>query len=269
MNPADISIYIPVRNGANFITSAIESVINQTIPNWRLIIKDNCSSDNTREIVRPYTADPRVVLIERDHDVGMYENGCSCERDVDTKYYLLLMHDDYLFSRAALEKAYRVLEENPDVPKVHCDEMFVDDNSRHIMARRFGRHGLVDSDLIARQSIVTVRNQYGMPLLIRSNARRNYQYDQAFPYTGDVDYSIAVGKGLRIYYIPEIMIAIRFHRHNATHSRFDQYAKELRLCAKKNLIKLSVKERLLMICYDLYQRLAKRIFYFYLFHLRR
>ncbi len=268
MEPADISIYIPVRNGENFIETAIKSVMDQTISNWKLIIKDNFSSDDTCEIVRRYTSDPRIVLVERNHDVGMYENGCSCVRDVDTKYYMLLSHDDYLFSHEALEKAYRILEAHSAIPKVHSDMAFVDRYSKSIITKHFGREGCVDSDSIGKKSIITVRNLYGIPLLIRSSAVRGHQYDKAFPYTSDIDFSIAVGKGQCIYHIPEVLIAIRFHQDNATHGRFDQIAKELRLSAKKNQIELSIMDRWLMIGYDHYQRIAKKIFYFYLNHFR-
>lgn len=269
MKTPEISILVPVRNGANFIEDVIKSVISQTFTDWTLIVKDNCSSDDTREIVRRYAGDdPRIVLLERDRDVGPCENYNSCVREVKTRYYLALSHDDYLYSPEALEKAYNILELHPSVPKVHSDMMFVDENSLPIMPRHFRRQGLVDSDLIGKNSIVTVRNLYGIPLLIRSETVRGHQYDQALPYTSDIDFSLSVGKGMQIYHIPEILIALRIHQHNATHGRFDQIAKELRLSARKHRVELSASDRLMMIGNDYYQRLAKHLFYFYLTYFR-
>ena len=270
MKAPEISVLVPVRNGANFIEDVIKSVISQTFIDWTLIVKDNCSSDDTREIVRRYAGvDPRIVLVERDRDVGSCENYNSCVREVKTKYYLALSHDDYLYSQNALEKAYNILESHPSVPKVHSDMMFVDQYSQAIMPRHFKRQGLVDSDIIGKKSIVTVRNLYGIPLLLRSETVRGHQYDQAFPYTSDIDFSISVGKGMQIYHIPEILIALRIHQHNATHGRFDQIANELRLSARKHRIALSVIDRLMMIAYDRYQRCAKHLFYVYLMRFRK
>src|SRR5690554_3168461 len=54
------SIVIPTFNRASYITKAIESVINQTINDWELIIIDDGSSDNTFEVIKPYLLDQRI-----------------------------------------------------------------------------------------------------------------------------------------------------------------------------------------------------------------
>ena len=46
-----VSVIMPSYNTANFIKETIESVLNQTYTNWELIIVDDCSTDNTDEIV--------------------------------------------------------------------------------------------------------------------------------------------------------------------------------------------------------------------------
>jgi glycosyltransferase involved in cell wall biosynthesis len=265
----DITIFIPVRNGSDFIARTIQSIIHQTYQSWNLIIKDNSSTDNTKAIVSTFLSDLRIRWIERDHDVGSIGNYNSCLKDIPTRYYLILSHDDYLFSPVALEKARGILQVCPDIPKVHCDMMFVDDKSRPIAPKRFGRDGVVDSDIIARKSIVSLRNLYGIPLLIRSAAVNGHQYDTAYPHACDIDFSIAVGKGSCIYHIPEILIAIRFHRHNHTHGKFNTIAPELKLSAEKNRIKLTKFELLLMVFSDLFQNAAKRLFFIYLFHFRK
>ena len=46
------SIIIPTYNRENFITSTIQSVINQTFKNWELLIIDDGSTDNTKTIIK-------------------------------------------------------------------------------------------------------------------------------------------------------------------------------------------------------------------------
>ena len=49
-----VSIVMPTYNCAEFISQSIDSVIAQTYTNWELIIVDDCSTDNTKEILNPY-----------------------------------------------------------------------------------------------------------------------------------------------------------------------------------------------------------------------
>lgn len=59
-----ISIVMPVKNGEKFIGASICSVIAQTYQNWELIIVNDHSSDNTRQLVREYmVSEKRIRLI--------------------------------------------------------------------------------------------------------------------------------------------------------------------------------------------------------------
>lgn len=66
-----ISIVMPAYNVGKYIGKAIESVLNQSFQNWELIIVDDCSSDNTLEIVQEYVQkDSRIILIKRKFNSG-------------------------------------------------------------------------------------------------------------------------------------------------------------------------------------------------------
>ena len=49
-----VSIIMPSYNTANYIEESIQSVLNQTYTNWELIIVDDCSTDNTDEIISKF-----------------------------------------------------------------------------------------------------------------------------------------------------------------------------------------------------------------------
>lgn len=66
-----VSIITPTWNCANFINSTIESILAQTYANWELIISDDCSTDNTYEIIKPYLeADSRIKYICNESNSG-------------------------------------------------------------------------------------------------------------------------------------------------------------------------------------------------------
>ena len=54
-----VSVIMPSWNTGKFIAESIQSVIDQTYENWELIIVDDCSTDNTDEVVSKFT-DKRI-----------------------------------------------------------------------------------------------------------------------------------------------------------------------------------------------------------------
>lgn len=65
-----VSIIMPSYNTADYIAESIESVLAQTYSNWELLIVDDCSTDNTDEIVASYLNDGRIKYFKNDHNSG-------------------------------------------------------------------------------------------------------------------------------------------------------------------------------------------------------
>ena len=66
-----VSIITPTYNSADFIADTIECILAQTYQNWELLITDDCSSDNTVEIVLSYAQkDKRIRLFRLETNSG-------------------------------------------------------------------------------------------------------------------------------------------------------------------------------------------------------
>ena len=61
-----MSILTPTFNHEKYIAECIESVLNQTVKEWEMIIVDDGSTDNTHRIVKQYN-DPRIIYIRKPH----------------------------------------------------------------------------------------------------------------------------------------------------------------------------------------------------------
>ena len=66
-NMIRISVVMPVWNGSKYLREAIDSVLNQTLSDFELLVIDDGSSDETLSILHSYK-DPRVRIFERQHD---------------------------------------------------------------------------------------------------------------------------------------------------------------------------------------------------------
>jgi glycosyltransferase involved in cell wall biosynthesis len=242
----DITVLIPARNGEAYIAAAVESVLAQTFERWRLVVSDDASTDGTREVVRRYTGDPRVELIESSVNLGLAGNWNRCLENVRSDYFMTLCQDDLLWAPDALETAHRILSGDPGIPAVYCDLLFVDGAGRRLMNRGFRRSGLVDSACLARRSVLQTRNAFGVALLFRTEASRGVRYDPALALVIDVDFSIATAQGRPIYHVPRSLIGYRYHGKNQTGVLLDRLVHEMTYVAAKHRIPLRAHHRALM-----------------------
>ena len=107
-----VSVIMPTYNCGKFIEETIKSVANQTYKNWELIIVDDCSKDNTEEIVNRY--------IERDSRIKYHiletNQGAAVARTKAMKMargsYMAFLDSDDLWKNDKLEKQINFMEEN-------------------------------------------------------------------------------------------------------------------------------------------------------------
>lgn len=268
---AKITIYIPVYNGADYIQYLIDSVLSQTYQNISLVISDNCSTDDTVSKVSPYLSDKRVELIKQPFNVGMLKNFNDCLDKAKTDYFMVMSHDDFFYDDRALEIGVEILERNKNIPAVYSYMMFVDEKGRPIKENKYKYefHGLTSGDFVAKKSIISCRNLFGIPLLIRTMSSKKIRYSNDYYYSSDVDFSISLTKQNQIYYIPEPLLAIRFHRNNATARNYSKFLPEFKKLAIKHHIKLSKFDHMQMYLNNYLTVIQKYLFYFYLDKIRK
>ncbi|MEZ4986567.1 MAG: glycosyltransferase family 2 protein [Saprospiraceae bacterium] len=109
------SIIIPTFERASIIERAIQSVVNQTFLNWELIVVDDGSKDNTREVVGQYVRqDPRIQYHWQENKElnGARNKGIH----LSSGMYILFLDDDDVFlpSHLAVLAQYLMFHNNPE-----------------------------------------------------------------------------------------------------------------------------------------------------------
>lgn len=107
-----VSIITPTWNCAGFITETIDSICHQTYSNWELIISDDCSTDNTKEVIKPYLeSDSRIKYICNEKNSGAAITRNNALRLAKGRWIAFLDSDD-LWLPEKLEHQIRFMQEN-------------------------------------------------------------------------------------------------------------------------------------------------------------
>ena len=106
-----VSIIMPSYNTANFISESIKSVMAQTYTNWELIIVDDCSTDDTDDVVKLYLNDSRIVYIKNPKNSGAAVSRNRALREAKGKWIAFLDSDD-LWMPEKLEKQIAYMTKN-------------------------------------------------------------------------------------------------------------------------------------------------------------
>jgi glycosyltransferase involved in cell wall biosynthesis len=108
-----ISVLLPVFNGQQHITAAIDSILSQSFTDLELIIVDDCSTDNTISIIENYT-DKRIRLFRNDQNSGP---GISLNNGIEKVEgsFIAIMHADDISTADRLEKQYKFFQTHPDI----------------------------------------------------------------------------------------------------------------------------------------------------------
>lgn len=122
-----VSIIMPSWNTGNFIAESIQSVINQTYKNWELIIVDDCSTDNTDEVVKSFK-DKRIRYLKNEKNSGAAITRNRAISEAKGEWIAFLDSDD-LWLDEKLEKQLKFMGEHGYVFSYH-DYVKIDEASQ-------------------------------------------------------------------------------------------------------------------------------------------
>jgi glycosyltransferase involved in cell wall biosynthesis len=129
MQEVKVSVIIPTYNAARFVTTAIDSVLAQTFKDFEILVIDDGSTDNTREILEKYDSPQIHYLHKKNGGVSSARNyGIENSRG---KYIAFLDADD-LWLPEKLEKQVALLESNEEIGLCYVATERVNENLQTI-----------------------------------------------------------------------------------------------------------------------------------------
>lgn len=125
-----VSVVIPTYNYGKYLPDAIESVLSQTFKNYELIIVDDGSTDNTKEVVRPYLKNTRIRYHYQEN------TGQSSAKNVGIKLargdFIAFLDADDSWLPDKLELQMKLFQANPALGVVYSRRLFIAEDGNDI-----------------------------------------------------------------------------------------------------------------------------------------
>jgi teichuronic acid biosynthesis glycosyltransferase TuaG len=160
-----VSIITPSYNSSKFILECIESVLSQTYENWEMIIVDDCSKDNSKEIISEHsTKDKRIKPIFLEKNVGAAEARNTAIRQSKGKYVAFLDSDD-LWNPKKLEKQLSFMNEN-EIAFSYTTYQFMSENGEDLSniisaPEKMTYHSYLKNTIIGCLTVIIDRDKSG------------------------------------------------------------------------------------------------------------
>ena len=114
-NTPKISVVMSCYNRAEYSKLAIESILNQTYKDFEFIIIDDCSTDNTADVIQEYAdKDERIVFIKNKQNMD-YNYNLRKGFEIAKGEYIARMDDDDISMPERFEKQVEYLDKHPEI----------------------------------------------------------------------------------------------------------------------------------------------------------
>lgn len=238
-----VSVCIPVYNSERTIKTTIESILNQTYKELEIIIVDNCSSDNTWQIINSFF-DTRIKKYRNETNIGMVRNWNKCLEYTTGKYIHFLCGDDILTPNC-IERKVCLADTDESITLVFSASQVINESDEIVLERRqFKESCVVDGRKLASKSFRT-KNLYGEPsnvLFRKCILDKNFSFSINMLYAIDWEMWLRLSVIGSVGYINEPLMKYRISKSNAT-SNFSvkKIIADDRIFTK-NLLKFNVLE---------------------------
>ena len=156
MKKPTISIIIPTYNRAAIIGKTIDSFIAQDFKDWEMIVVDDHSKDNTKEVIEVYQKrDARISYLLNERKKGAQGARNTGILHAQTDWVVLFDSDDYVYPNY-LSKMMQYANDEYDV--ITCDVNAVKTDGSETKRTNWGAEGYVERDLMTRKVYVNNNN---------------------------------------------------------------------------------------------------------------
>ena len=200
-----VSVVMPVYNAENYLHESIESVIKQTYENFEFIIVNDCSTDNSLQIIKKYQKKDKRIIVKNQKNKG-YIAALNDGIKLSRGKYLAIMHADDISLPSRLEVQVNFMEKNSKIGV--CGtwvEVFGEINKNYLL--KFP----INDELLKIRLLFTVPFANPSSMMRRDLiVQYNLQYNKKYYAVEDYKFWLDISKYTKFASIPKVLLKYRF-----------------------------------------------------------
>jgi len=231
MTTPALSVIIPVYNAGQYLADAIGSVLRQTFSDFELIVINDGSTDNSKEVIATFN-DKRIRYLENKKNLGIVYSRNRGIKEATGDFVGMVDADDVVY-HDKFEKQISFLTKNPEFGMVGSWVKFIDNKGNRLSGK-----WKLNAPPQKIPSIMLFNNYFVQSaVLYRKDCLRNYSFTNGFEIGEDYLIWYQILKRFKSWNLPEYLMDYRVHQESITKRKND-----LRLEMDKKIFKIQLKD---------------------------
>lgn len=201
-----ISVVLPVYNSEKYISEAVQSILNQTLPDFELIIINDASTDGTVQALKRFT-DKRIWLVNNEVNLGLVKT-LNKGLDLATGEFIARMDADDVAHPLRFQKQIDYLRRHTDVDV--CGTWAYTFGSNNYVRQPAEKHENIKAHLLFINEIIHPTLMIRRGSLLHHNGR----FNEAFVKCEDYELWINLIDKMKFATLPGVLLSYRIHNNN-------------------------------------------------------
>ena len=215
-----VSVIINTHNDAEYLNKSIKSVLDQNYKNLELIIWDNASTDNTKEIVNNFK-DKRLKYFYSENFDSLYAARNKALK-ISAGNYITFLDSDDIFTQNSLRSRIETLNKSN---LLACySNLFI---SKNFKKKKIYYNKKQKSGNIFYNALIDYKFCF-LSFMFKKEIFEKFNFDPKYSIIGDFDFILRVSKKINFAYCDHPVGIYNIHSNNFTNSNDHLHAKELR-----------------------------------------
>ena len=214
-----VSVMVPVYNAEDYIEECLDSILNQDYKNIEIVVSDDCSSDNTQEIlIKKYRHHKNIILFLNKKNLGVTLN-CNQALEATSGDFISLFAGDDVMKPLKIETQLNFMLQNPDVVlSYHPVEVFDSATGKILYVSNQSKREALNSfeDILVKAGIPGACS-----IMIRRNALPIGLYDIRLQIVSDWLFQLEISMKGRVAQITKTLARYRKHEKGESQKSYE------------------------------------------------